>query len=156
MHEWDDWNGRMGDEQLPVAAALWVLRDGTVDDRRLLAMADNLPADIALSLATDEDQDVLDFLVSNYSVHADILELLALSGRVDTERVAGNPNAPLHRKLAAPIHIHSPSSLRRFLDAVRANDEERYAVHAAQESRRHRLDTLGAVWARVRPGTVGN
>jgi hypothetical protein len=154
VNDWVEWEGRLSDRELPVSVALSVLRNGSALERQELAINSALPADIALVLATDDDQDVLEILSSNYAVPTEVLEKLVLSGRVDAERIAGNPNAPIHRKLAAPLHLHPPSSLRRFFDTVRASDEERDAVHAARDSRAHRDDTLGAVWARVRPGTV--
>lgn len=149
---WDDWEGRLHHPDLPLPAIIWFARHGFPFEREDVASNRGIPADIALELSEDEDQDVLESLARNSSVPTEILELLVSSGRVDASVVAENINAAIYRKLDTTLELHGPSSLSLFLDSVRASEEERLGVWAAAESKKRRQLTLREVWKQVRTG----
>lgn len=153
---WAEWEGRLDDTSLPPQAALWFAANGAEHQRRELANNPVLPADSAEQLSQDEDQDVLDFLATNYSVPTDVLVALAERGRVDEKLLARNFNAPTHLKRKLELRHIPARSLTLFLEQMRADDAEQAKVWGAVNSPTRSKRTLGAVWDAVRPVPRGD
>lgn len=148
--EWLEWQGRLDSPAIPPRVAVWVARNGTVNDRQLLASDHRLPIDAVLVLAEDDDPSVIEFLTTNISVPSDVLMTLVTSGRTTIEAVRAHWNAPVEYMLTAPVNSLAARTFQLFLESVQADDNEFAQMWKAKDSPTRSKRTLGELWTSVR------
>lgn len=136
----------------PGRSAEWLAFHGSREDQWWFAVVDEDLSDEAFAhLASLGDPGIAGGLSSNHSTPTAVLLTIARTHPELQEMVRIHGNAPFELMVEAPLGHLNQTALNRFLQHVRASEEERPALFAAKDAEAGvGGESLKSVWNRIR------